>query len=486
MLFSWLKVALTLIFVTKTASTDLGQEQSILTQPVYYDCGSLIIYEILIQDMLYASGIDINEIASPFIELLYDLELNYRKIKVPERLNAPKSFHGIRPASNSFVIIDQMRQIVDLVVQMKNGHYIKCERVNESAPESPNIGQKNDYGYECGHDLFSHDIVQMSAGLARSNKVGNKLFLTHYQGPLYWPGLNYKIYPLSREKNQHYAGKISLVPENIYFIVISPTGEMIDVIAQLMSGDFIKCIRTTKVPPVLEADQDLRSGYLCGLEFFEINHMKRTAKLARARKLQQGKLTYPKEYEDSFFKGFMYPLFPNGRFYGTGPGHQSAHSIYHMSSTVRSAMGIITPCEASTREIEALSPETGNFICGYSNTGFSNKRLLELVECACKALGSVNRRYPAMYNGPAFDIRGPYVTWPIRKGIKVTGLPTKFRVVMNNECMLAGVIALDGKDTFYKCRRSNDNSIPGGDSDIPITEKLFLQDRKQIWTKETP
>ncbi|POS85140.1 hypothetical protein EPUL_004317, partial [Erysiphe pulchra] len=89
---------------------------------------------------------------------------------------------------------------------MKNGHYIKCIRVDESAPESQNI-DPNDYGYECGHDLFSHDIVQMSTALARTNKVGNKLFLNSYHGSLYLPELNYMIYPLSREKNQHYAGK---------------------------------------------------------------------------------------------------------------------------------------------------------------------------------------------------------------------------------------------------------------------------------------
>ncbi|POS86599.1 hypothetical protein EPUL_001623, partial [Erysiphe pulchra] len=170
-----------------------------------------------------------------------------------------------------------MRQIVDVVTEMRNSHYIKCKRVDESMPEPSNTGQ-NEYGYECGHDLFSHEVVQMSADLCKSYKGNHKLYRNFYDGPLYPPELNYYIYPLSREMNQHNNGKI---PENTYFVVISPAGEIIDVIAELMQGDFIKCVRTTKVPPEIESDKDLRLGFSCGLEFFDINHMKQTAKLAK-------------------------------------------------------------------------------------------------------------------------------------------------------------------------------------------------------------
>ncbi|POS83649.1 hypothetical protein EPUL_004298, partial [Erysiphe pulchra] len=423
MLFSLVKVALTLIFVIETSSTDLEQAQSTLTQPGYYDCGSCFVHEILIQNMLYASGIDINEIATPFIELLYELDINYQKIKVPGRLTIPKSFRDMRPMSNPYVIIDQMLRIVDVVVQMKNGHYIRCKRVDEFTPEPTKI-DPNDYGYECGHDLFSHDIVQRSAALARTNKIGNRHFLNHYKGPLYRPGLNYKIYPLSREKYQHYAGKI---PEKIYYVVISPTGEMIDVIAELTAGDFIKCIRTTKVPPEIEADQDLRLGYSCGVEFFEINHVKRTVELARARRMHQIKQAYPKKYDDGSFIGLMYPLLSNGKFYGAGsvPGIMKHFIVMDLDfnikfAAVKTKMGF-TPCEASMRGIEVAPPETDNFKCGRNRAEFKNERLLKLVETACKALGSINRRYPALYNGPAFNVHGPYVTWPIRKGDRVAG-----------------------------------------------------------------
>ncbi|POS82037.1 hypothetical protein EPUL_005659, partial [Erysiphe pulchra] len=282
MLFSLVKVALALIFVTKTASTDLAQERSIFTQPVYYDCGSWIVYEILIQKMLYTDETYIDERASLFIELLYNLELGYRKINLPWDLGSPVSMprKNKRPRSNFSVIIDWMRKIVDVVAEMKNGHYIKCKRIDESAPEPSNIFQNENgykYSFECGHELFSHEVVQMSAALAQSYDGSSKLYRKPYHGPLYRPELGYMIYPLSREKNRHHPGKI---PENTYFVVMSPADKIIDVIAELMHGDFMKCDRTTKVPPDIESDDDLRLGYSCGPEFFEISHMRKTAKLA--------------------------------------------------------------------------------------------------------------------------------------------------------------------------------------------------------------
>ncbi|POS81871.1 hypothetical protein EPUL_005759, partial [Erysiphe pulchra] len=207
-----------------------------------------------------------------------------------------------------------MEQIVDVVVEMKNGHYIKCKRVDGSTPLSSNIGP-NDYGYECGHDIFSLAIVQMSANLALSKKFGNKLYHIPYQGPLYWPEIKFSIYPISRDENQHHAGK---KPENTYFVVIGPAGEVIDVVAELVGGDFIKCVITTKVPPEIDSDKDLRFGYLCGFKFFSLDHMRQTARFAKARKLEQSKQTYPKKFDDDSFKGYMYPLFPNGRFYKSG------------------------------------------------------------------------------------------------------------------------------------------------------------------------
>ncbi|POS86023.1 hypothetical protein EPUL_002539, partial [Erysiphe pulchra] len=358
-------------------------------------------------------------------QLLYDLELGYWKVKIPDGLSSPKSIPRASkgPGSDFHVIFDQMRQIVDVVAEMKNGHYIRCKRVDESTPEPSNIDQ-NDYGYECGHDLFSHEVVKRSADLALSYVGSNKLYLNLYQGPLYWPGNKYFIYPLSRDKNQHNPGK---KPENTYFVVISPTREIIDVIAELVHGDFMKCVRTTKVPPNIESDDDLRLGYLCGPEFFEISHMRKTAKLAMARKLQQGKLVFPKLYGDVAcpIKHFIVM--------------DSKFNVKYAAVEIQK--GKLKPCYETLRGIETAPPETDDFVCQHSNTKFKNKILLSLVDIACSALGSSTRKYPAEYNGPEFNVHGPYVTMPIRYEIGVQGPPTKFRIVMNTECMLAGVIA---------------------------------------------
>ncbi|POS86758.1 hypothetical protein EPUL_001900, partial [Erysiphe pulchra] len=502
MLLSLVKVALTLIFITKTTSTGLEQKQSIRRQLAYYDCGSWIVYDSAIQKLLYGNGMDIDVVAQPFLELLYGLDEKYREIIIPENLSTARSIPRISspltltqgPGSRFYVIIDQMNQIVDVVAEMNNGHYIKCKLVDESTPEPSTISQ-NDYGYVCGHDFFSHDVIQMSTALAKSYTGRNKQYLQPYYGPLYWHGINYWIYPLSRDKNQHHPGKR---PECTYFVVISYTGEIIDVIAELKHGDFIKCARATKVPPNIDSEEDLHRGYLCGLDFFELNHIKWTAKLAKVRSSQPSRRrNYPKRFNNDSFKGFLYPLFPNGRFHGTGLGHQlwsfdlsDAHFIvmdmnFNVKyAAVKTPKGIIMPCEESMRGVEATQLEKDNFICELTNTEFENERLIKIVEAACKALGTRSRKYPANYHGPAFDVHGPYVTVPIRFENGVMGPPTKFRVVMNTECMLAGVIAKNDEKTFYKCRRSKDNSIPGEESQMPITESPFSKGWKQeqsIW-----
>ncbi|POS84957.1 hypothetical protein EPUL_003271, partial [Erysiphe pulchra] len=421
MLFSLAKVALTLIVVTKTASTGLEQVQSTLTQPAYYDCGSWIFNENLIQVMLNKMGTDIDILAVPFIELLYDLELGYWKIDIPKDLGTPKSSNHIRQESFFYLILSQSKQIVDVVIQMTNGHYIKCKRVDKSMPQPTNTDQ-NEYGYECGHDLFSHEVVQMSADLALSNWGRSKLYPAPYHGPLYLPKSDYWIFPLSREMKEHQAGR---VPEHTYLVVINPAGKVIDVVAELMQGDYIKCVRTTKVPPDFGPDQDLRLGYSCGLEFFDINHIKRTAKFAMSRMLQKERRLYPKIYKDNSIEGFIFPLLPHGRFYILGHRSYKHFIVTNLNfsfqfAVARTSKGLV-PCEESLRGIEVVPLETDDFRCTYSKTNFENERLLELVEIACKSLGTRSKRFPAIYNGPVFNIPGPYLTWPIKPGNTASG-----------------------------------------------------------------
>ncbi|POS82375.1 hypothetical protein EPUL_005357, partial [Erysiphe pulchra] len=431
MLLSLVKVALALIFVTITASKDLEQEQSILTQSVYYDCGSWVVPESRLQNFLHENGMYIDNMALPFIELLYGLKSGYRKMYIPQDLSKAKSIRRAKPGSSFYLIIDRIRQIVDVVAQMKNSHYIKCERVGGSRPESSNFGQ-NEYSYECGHELFSHEILKMNAELAQSCNGKNKQYLQAYQGPLYWPELDYSIYPLSRRKNEHYPGKR---PENTYFVVISPTGEVIDVIAELKYGDFIKCARTIRVPPNIDSDENLHHGYLCGLNFFDLNHMERTAELAESRISHPGRGQFPKTYKDDSFEGSATPssLIPSilcrreANLLFISVPHPIKHFIVMnfdftiKFAAVKTPKGIIKPCEASTRGLKSAHLEADNFICDLTNTEFKNERLLVNVGTACKALGTYSRKYPADYQGPAFNVHGPYVTWPIRKENSVRG-----------------------------------------------------------------
>lgn len=68
---------------------------------------------------------------------------------------------------------------------------------------------------------------------------------------------------------------INIVSETTYCVVLSPRGNIVDVIAELNGGDYAKCTRTTKTTDIV--DDEIGVGFLCGSEFFEPRHLRRTA-----------------------------------------------------------------------------------------------------------------------------------------------------------------------------------------------------------------
>ncbi|POS88427.1 hypothetical protein EPUL_000173 [Erysiphe pulchra] len=307
---------------------------------------------------------------------------------------------------------------------MKNGHFIKCKRVDESVPEPPLDDPNVKYNYKCGHDLLSHEVIQFSAETAVSSLGKNKVFPIPYEGNLYRPELKYWIYPVMRANKAH---KVRTMPESTYLVVVSAAGELIDVIAELRNRDFIKCTKTIEVTDTnIDEDEDLRSGYLCDLEFFNTRHIKHTAALAKARQESKSSVgVYPKNYFGPTLEreNWIFPLLPSGMLYG---GVARPYKYFLIMNTefqveyaaMKTPEGI-RPCEVSTRSLGAVPSETDDFKC--RKTEFSNKFLQEVVQVACKSLGTNRRRFPGKYQGPPFAIEGPYVTWPIVKGKQLAG-----------------------------------------------------------------
>ncbi|KAI6246547.1 hypothetical protein HI914_05868 [Erysiphe necator] len=217
-----------------------------------------------------------------------------------------------------FVIIDQMAQIVDVVSQMNNGYFIKCIRVDQLVPQPPPTNL-NDCNFECGHEIISNKVVHLSQTRAIS-KIGHSDSRgTQYHGNLYTPVLNYWIYPIS----ENFPKKpTALEPKYTYYIVLTPFGEIKDVIAKLMHNDFMKCACTTKAPDD-SLDRNLEVGFRCGTKFIGFKHVKRTALHAKRYSSKTNRLDdFPKPYDGpgSRLGQSMFPILINGRFYIGGVG----------------------------------------------------------------------------------------------------------------------------------------------------------------------
>ncbi|KHJ31989.1 hypothetical protein EV44_g0304 [Erysiphe necator] len=307
-------IVITIVFVSITSSTDFWNEQTVFTEPVYYDCGSWIFYEENILEMLSSLGGNIDQLGHPFIEPLYNLRPDYRKISIPQELCKGNHLPGLRQECHFSVIIDQMAQIVDIVSQMNNGFFIKCKRVDQLVPQ-PQPYNLNECNFECGQEIITQNVIHLSLTRALSNIGPSDLRGTQYHGNLYAPELNYWIYPIT-QKNQKKSAAI--VPEYTYYIVLTPSGEIKDVIAKLMHKDFMKCASTTKDPPDNSLDRNLEFGYMCGTKFLGSKFVKRTA--LHAKKYRKSSIRwndFPKPYDGPGSRSGLsiFPILTNGKFY---------------------------------------------------------------------------------------------------------------------------------------------------------------------------
>ncbi|KAI6249288.1 hypothetical protein HI914_02647 [Erysiphe necator] len=318
-------IVITIVFVSITSSTDFWNEQTVFTEPAYYDCGSWIFYEENILEMLSSLGENIDQLGHPFIEPLYNLRPDYRKISIPQELCKGNHLPGLRQECHFSVIIDQMAQIVDIVSQMNNGFFIKCKRVDQLVPQ-PQPYNLNECNFECGHKIISHRVVHLSLTRAISDDAPIDLRGTQYHGNLYAPEIDYWIYPIP-EKNQKKTAAI--VPEYTYYTVLSPYGEIKDVIAKLMHKGFMKCACTTKAPLVVSLDKK-KGNYMCGTKLLTLKFMKRTALHAKRYKQRSKRWNdFPKPYNGPGSRPgqFYFPILAKGNFYIGSVGRKFKYFI---------------------------------------------------------------------------------------------------------------------------------------------------------------
>lgn len=121
-----------------------------------------------------------------------------------------------------YLVLDQTERIVDVVTEMKNGHYIKCKRDNKPVHQQTDIVQNEGRNYECGHDLFTSDTIEFTASVAMSRMDSTSRFPKIYNGILYPPSLGYSIFPVLRNNKAHHLTKSRYIYDEHYLLKVSP------------------------------------------------------------------------------------------------------------------------------------------------------------------------------------------------------------------------------------------------------------------------
>ncbi|KAI6249320.1 hypothetical protein HI914_02666 [Erysiphe necator] len=218
-----------------------------------------------------------------------------------------------------------MAQIIDVVGQMNNGFFIKCKRVDQLVPQPQPI-KLNECNFECGHEIITKNVIHHSLTRAMSNIGPSDLRGTQYHGILYAPELSYWIYPITEKKRKK---SVANVPKYTYYLVLTPTGEIKDVIAKLMHKDFMKCACTTKAPPVVSLDKK-KGNYMCGTKLLTKKFMIQTALHAMTFKQRPKRWNdFPKPYDGpgSCSGQSIFPILQKGKFYAGAVGRAYKYFI---------------------------------------------------------------------------------------------------------------------------------------------------------------
>ncbi|POS81929.1 hypothetical protein EPUL_006297, partial [Erysiphe pulchra] len=189
------------------------------------------------------------------------------------------------------------------------------------------------------------------------------------------------------------------------------------------NNNFLRCIRSRQAPKAPESDPHSKlfvpppkTVFVCGKTFFDIEVLKHAAKIA---KTQAGKVTkgqYPKECSGHpYYEPYlMWPLMRDGSLYKKGVKRLYRLILkpdYSVMSVAIWSKDKLIACDQKTIKANKDHDKSG-YHCYQQR--FSHEKLVIAAEEACKRMNdSKQYMYPARYEGPEFDSKGPYYTFPV-------------------------------------------------------------------------
>ncbi|RKF77360.1 putative guanyl-specific ribonuclease f1 [Golovinomyces cichoracearum] len=378
---------------------------------------------------------------------------------------AAKGFH-----KSYYVIYEQIDRPITVIAVTLGNEHIQCSRTNDSprtqtsSDSSLSISHINDaiIGYKCGPEFIGNKQIEEKLDLAQRTIRDGVGYYNPFPGTILGSIGRHLMWPLVNTPHHSSTGETS---EPITcFLITSESGSFVLVSYRFLHGDYKQCdaITDKSDAPISTLQTTNRKtkkmGYLCGV-FFDDDYISQCIETAKNRKNYYAVFPQLQIWGGEMGDVLLWPLYAS-----KDPNPIAKRSRYYLiMDTKFQTIGVARRFgQSDYRECERRGidwnqkPENSDFTCLDQNVPISEAN--KMAEAACDEIPKHNT-YPKAYEGPDFDVSGPYlITQPSSKRKLI--IMDSIQAVITYDCKLAGVV-YSTYGFYAKCGRK-DGSTPGG------------------------
>ncbi|KHJ33886.1 hypothetical protein EV44_g3060 [Erysiphe necator] len=394
----------------------------------------------------------------PYVGSLYSNELGYLTWPIVQDGSSSKikkfspSAHWLK--STYQVVFAKNGDVIDLIVRLSNHDFAKCRRHDNYQLETQEEEIDPVKSYFCGARYIPKDDIERSIDYFHEFVefvAEKKTYPASYRGRKYRKDLGLQVWPIYRGQNLYSNPKNTGGP---YLILVDSFGQLKRVIARTYDYDFVDCIASsTEIPAHVthskgegstQSKGTTRSGFDCNGIFFDDKELHLARNLARESRRSRHNV-FPVEHfsPPCDLPCLLWPLKPSGSTMRNGMMPCSLFlstldilvDIFTLGNLApyRLVMSLdfqilfvalkghekMKKCERRTIAGGNINHDQSSFRC--STTVFHNSEVLAVVHKACKEKMLHSKKYPMSYEGENFQVPGPYLIYPLKKGKEYNG-----------------------------------------------------------------
>ncbi|POS83238.1 hypothetical protein EPUL_004198, partial [Erysiphe pulchra] len=391
--------------------------------------------------------------------------LSLAKAALDEGHNFPQRYYGkiysdtkfkeyfiwpIKPWTTYRVVFTRdSNEAVDVVAKITiDNDYAKCIRRGSSHIEPSPLEPVIANGYLCGQTFFTDEIIRQSLAIAQFMFHKKNKFPCPYVGSLFPRNSGFLMWPIMKEKNLYYSGKVHIGP---YYLILSKELLFVEVVIKGFSKNFLRCIRSRQAPKAPDSDPHSKlfvpppkTGFICGKTFFDDKVLQDGVEIAKKQASNVKKSQFPVKYfgPPYYEHSLIWPLMKDGSLYKRGK--IVAYRLilkpdYKIIGVAVWYQGELKACDRKTIKTKKKH-DTSDYQC--IKHRFSHQQLVTAAEEACTRMSLAKKNmYPASYEGPEFNSKGPYYTFPVlQNDIFRHRNVGRNRVVINANCEVVGAL----------------------------------------------